>query len=399
MSRPFESAPVVLAAIMLLSCSSQTEHGASASSGGHGGDGDGTGASGGLVLGAGGAASGGTPSLFIDAGPRGSEVDAGAACTRTASAETALAPVHLAFAFDVSGSMGKLDKPYYDPKLKWEPVVAAAKAFFTDPLSANLFASLVFFPIDGGDSKRCSAANYVDPVVPMTALPSDAFGKAIDAVTPKSMSDWLGGTPTLAVIEGTDQFIEPLAKDDPGSKYAIVLVTDGYPEGCSSNDNKIATVVARIQSIAKTLPTYVIGISNPPPGPDTVTNLDSFAVAGGTDHAFLIQTGDPTATVQAFRDAVSSIRKAQLSCDFEIPPPPAGQMFDPARANVTYTSGSDEHALDYDDSCKSDSAWRFDDAAAPKRMVLCDATCTAVRADPKAAIRVDFGCARRDVIR
>jgi hypothetical protein len=122
-------------------------------------------------------------------------------------------------------------------------------------------------------------------------------------------------------------------------------------------------------------------------------------VAGGTDHAFIIETGDPTATVAAFEDAVSSIRMSQLSCDFEIPPPPAGQSFDPTRANVTYTSADTERALDYDASCKSDAAWRFDDQAAPKRMILCDATCAQVRADPDATLRVDFGCARRDVVR
>ena len=43
-----------------------------------------------------------------------------------------LRPVHLAFAFDVSGSMGKLDEPYHDPALKWRPVVAATRAFFED---------------------------------------------------------------------------------------------------------------------------------------------------------------------------------------------------------------------------------------------------------------------------
>jgi hypothetical protein len=340
------------------------------------------------------------PPLFVDSGSPSSRTnDAGTACTRTASTETTLAKVHLAVAFDVSGSMGKLDKPYYDPKLKWEPVVTAMKAFFTDPASSNLFASLVFFPIDASESKRCNADSYANPDVPMTALPSDAFGAAIDAVTPKSMSDWRGGTPTLAVIQGTYSFVSPLAKADAGSKYALLLVTDGYPQDCSSDDDKIATVAAAVKGFASELPTYVIGISNPPPGPDTVTNLNDIAVAGGTDHAFIIQTGDPTATVNAFRDAVSSIRMSQLSCDFEIPPAPAGQTFDPTRANVTYTSGSSERDLDYDASCKAEGAWKFDDDAAPKRMILCDATCSMVRADPQAQLRVDFGCARRDVIR
>ncbi|HVW26342.1 MAG TPA: vWA domain-containing protein [Polyangiaceae bacterium] len=390
----------LFAATALLSCSARTS-GESGAPSRHGGS-EPVSASpdSGLVSGSGGSTNGDVPLLFVDSGAVPTRTDdAGTACTRTASAETELAKVHLAIAFDISGSMGKLDKPYYDPTLKWDPVVTAMKAFFTDPASSNLFASLVFFPIDSGESKRCSSDSYTKPDVPMTALPSGVFGDAIDAVTPKTMSDWRGGTPTLAVVQGTYAFVAPLAKADTGSKYALLLVTDGYPEGCSSDDDKIDTVVAAVKGFANELPTYVIGISNPPGGPDTVTNLNDIAAAGGTDRAFIIQTGDPTATVKAFQDAVSSIQMSQLSCDFEIPPPPAGQSFDPTRANVTYASGDTERALDYDASCKSDSAWRFDDETAPKRMILCDATCAQVRADPGAVLRVDFGCARRDVIR
>jgi hypothetical protein len=93
------------------------------------------------------------PHIFVDGSAPATPTDAStSSCARTASAETALEPVHLAFAFDVSGSMGKLDFPYHDPKLKWEPVVAATKGFFTDKASANLFASLVFSPIDESES-------------------------------------------------------------------------------------------------------------------------------------------------------------------------------------------------------------------------------------------------------
>jgi hypothetical protein len=400
----------VFVATAALSCSSHSYGDGDAHSdmGNHPDAGHATGSGGRAGSGSGGTgASAGAPILFVDASrppDRGSNDDAGAACVRTASAETALAPVHLAFAFDVSGSMGKLDFPYHDPKLKWEPVVAAAKGFFGDARSSNLFASLVFFPIDSGESKRCAADSYAKPDVPVTALPSDAFASAIDAITPKSSSDWRGGTPTLAVLEGTLGFIEPLAKDDPASKYAIVLVSDGYPQGCSDTDDKIETVVAAVKKAAADIPTYVIGVANPPGGPDTVTNLNDIAAAGGTKRAFIIQTGDPSATISAFQDAVGSIRDSQLTCDFEIPPLPAGQSFDPTRANVDYASSTSDASasteeLAYDADCQSNRAWRYDDPAAPTRMVLCDATCTAVRADPHASLHVEFGCTRRDVIR
>src|SRR5438552_3303343 len=53
---------------------------------------------------------GGAPDLtgIVD---RGSEADAAPGCTATYSGEATFQPVRLAFAFDVSASMGKLDKP------------------------------------------------------------------------------------------------------------------------------------------------------------------------------------------------------------------------------------------------------------------------------------------------
>ncbi len=39
---------------------------------------------------------------------------------------------------------------------------------------------------------------------------------------------------------------------------------------------------------------------------------------------------------------------------------------------------------------------RYDDKAAPKSVVLCPATCTAAKADPKAKLGVEFGCVTRD---
>src|SRR5262249_24120500 len=151
-----------------------------------------------------------------------------------------------------------------------------------------------------------------------------------------------GGTPTLAVIEGTIRFVQASQKDDPGSKYAIVLVSDGYPQGCSDDQDKIESVVAAVKKVSGEIPTYVIGVANPPGGPDTVTNLNDIARAGGSDKAFIIETGDPQKTTKDFLAAVGVIRETQLTCDFEIPPRPAGQSFEPSKANVTYASEKSE---------------------------------------------------------
>jgi hypothetical protein len=310
-------------------------------------------------------------------------------------AKTELQPVYLAFAFDVSGSMGKLDHPYHDPTLKWEPVVRATKAFFADTNTSRLRASLTFFPTE---DDKCDAASYLTPDVAMTALPSDAFAKAIEDITPTDPDDWRGGTPTLAVLEGTFASMAERRVNDPTGKYAVVLVTDGYPQGCDDEDDDIEAVAKAVESAAGELPTYVIGVANPPGGPDTVTNLNRLAQAGSTTTAFLISTGDPEKTARDFKTAIDAIRGQAVTCEAPIPENPGGQPFDPERVNVTLSSGGTPTRLGYDQSCAVESAFRFDDANQPRRIVLCDATCATLQRDPTVDLTVEFGCDRVEAV-
>ncbi|KYG04532.1 cell wall anchor domain-containing protein [Sorangium cellulosum] len=350
----------------------------------------------------GGAGEGGLPGFGGDLGPGGpgsggSTGEGGACATQTAEAD--LEPVYLAFAFDVSGSMGMGDDPWHDKSLKWDPVVAATKQFFSDPLSEGLNASLRFFPSEGDTDTKCDADTYTTPEVTMTPLPSPAFAAAIDAVTPETESDWRGGTPTLFVMQGTISYVEAQREATPG-KYAIVLVTDGYPQGCGSRYNKISLVADEASSaLSNNIPTYVIGVANPPieGAPETVEDMDEVAVAGGTDHAYLIDTGNPAATSAAFKAAIDAIRGAAVSCTVDIPPAPDGRSFDAQKVRVTYTSGDGAPtALAYDQECAAANAWRYDSPENPSQIVLCDSTCATIQADPRAALGVDFTC--EDVI-
>ncbi|WP_437820173.1 vWA domain-containing protein [Sorangium sp. So ce1078] len=352
--------------------------------------------------GAGGTGEGGLPGFGGDLSSSGtsnggSSGEGGACATETAEAD--LEPVYLAFAFDVSGSMGMGDDPWHDKSLKWDPVVAATKQFFDDPLSEGINASLRFFPSEGDNDTKCAAETYLTPEVPMTPLPSPAFAEAIDAITPETEDDWRGGTPTLFVMQGTISYVEAQRQTTPG-KYAIVLVTDGYPAGCGSRNNRIELVADEAASaLAGGIPTYVIGVANPPieGAPETVEDMDDVAVAGGTEHAYLIDTGNPAATSAAFKAAVDAIRGAAVSCTVGIPPAPDGRNFDAQKVRVTYTSGGGEPtALTYDQDCATEDAWRYDSPENPTQIVLCDSTCAAIQADPEAALGVDFTC--EDVI-
>ncbi len=309
-------------------------------------------------------------------------------------AATELRPARLAFAFDVSGSMGKLDETYHDPVLKWRPVVAATRAFFEAPASTGISASLTFFP---ADDDKCDTATYEAPDVAMTELPSQAFGDAITEIDPDMGHDWRGGTPTLAVVEGTAAYLREQIADEPDAVHALVLVTDGYPNGCDDDD--IASVVAAVTDTAKAFPTYVIGVKNPPGGPDTVSDLNDLAKAGGTEAAIFIDTGDPDQTSGDLSLAIARIRERSVSCSAPIPPTPGGAPFDQDRVNVSMAVGGVTTKLDYDQKCEVESAWRYDDEDAPTEIVLCPKTCETIQQTPGTELSVEFGCRTRVVLK
>lgn len=316
---------------------------------------------------------------------------AGSGVLETCATETSTAnlePVYLAFGFDRSGSMGKGDKDWHDQSLKWDPVATATSAFFADPASTGLSAALKFFPDSDEEDERCDPDRYASPEIPMTPLPSDDFEPALNAIPEE---DWIGGTPTLAVLSGLITYVETERALRPG-RYAIVLVTDGYPQDC--DDSSIESVAELAASVADTIPTYVIGVANPPfdDAPDTVTNLAAVAEAGATGQAFLIDTGDPTQTSEDFRAAIDEIRGAAISCDVAIPEPPADRVFDERAVEVTYTTGSGSlTSLRYDPACDG-LAWHYDDPETPSRIVLCPDACQAVQAEAAATLAVNFAC-------
>lgn len=391
------SLPLLLGSAIALACAFACSD-SSGGDGGNGGSGSGNGNGGstsGNNVGGTASATGGQVGLGTATGGSSTTSGTGESC----AAETAKAerrPVILAFAFDVSGSMGKLDKPYHDPELKWKPVVSATEAFFADPKSVGISASLNFFPGPDSDTK-CDASTYATPDVPLTGLPSTAFADAITAITPKSSDEWRGSTPTLAVLKGVYGQLAQVAVDHPDANIAVVLVTDGYPQGC--DDNAIASVEAEV-ALHPTMRTYVIGVENPPNlgAPDTVSNLNSVAVAGGTESAFLIQTADPTATSAQLSSVIDTIRGNSVSCELTIPPAPTGETLDKSKVNVTYTSGSTKTPFVYDPECKVGSAWHYNDPNSPTTVVLCPNDCTTVMADATASVDIEFGCKQRTTI-
>jgi hypothetical protein len=200
-------------------------------------------------------------------------------------------------------------------------------------------------------------------------------------------------------MRGSATFVESYRKTHEG-RYAVVLVTDGYPQSCKGADDINLVAAEAKKALANDQQTFVIGVANPKVGdaPDTVTNLHLIAAAGGTDKAVLINTGDPAATASAFGKAIDQIRQAAVSCSVAIPATQSGVDFDKSAVVVRYDSGTKSTELSYDKSCTGSNGWHYDNADAPTEIELCKSTCDAVRADSKAKLSVDFACEQTIVI-
>lgn len=288
-------------------------------------------------------------------------------------------PVFLYILVDKSSSMAGF---------KWDAAKAGLAAFVNDGASAGLTVGMRFFPRPADNVPVCDQKAYQTPEVPFAPLPDNAqpIIDALNAATPDGFSTpvypALGG----GILAGIDNALQ-----DPNRRTAVLLVTDGKPQGpattCNGVNPEDTNVIA---NLAKTgadytppVATYVIGL----PGVDQAF-ANAVAAAGGTDSAILIGNVN---VEESFKQALDKVRGDALPCDYEIPETVTGGQFEVTEVNVVLTySGKDPTFLPQVKSCGD--GWHYDDPAAPKRIVLCPATCDKLHADFGAKIEIALGC-------
>lgn len=401
---------------------------------------------------------GGTPGAPTDLGegieglPTGTSTGAVQECA-SSSQPTQLQGVTLVFAFDVSASMASDDNARM---YKWEPVALAAKTFFSSPSSTDVSAQLTFFPSEnsatftptptgggggggggltpppatseeaapddsaplfpgappaggggggiieqqfggGDDEPACTEEEYAEPDIPLTALPADIFGTTIDATEPNRL-----GTPTRWILPAVIEQAIAL-RDSTPSNYAVVLVTDGLPTGCGTQPqpDDIAGVAALAAAGPQAgIPVYVIGVDTPEGSlgseDDSISNLNQVAAQGGTETAFIIDTGDVDKTVADFVAVIETIKESTFSCTMPIPPAPTGQVFDATKVNVAFKTDTQTDMV-YSPDCSEQWGWHYDNETAPTAIVLCDTACTSVKSvsSTTGSVDIQFGCERR----
>lgn len=350
-----------------------------------------------------GAGGSGAPDLNVSSGGAAATGQGGSAVCNAQVREGQRVPVDMYFLVDSSGSMAE---PVAGGS-KWDVVSSALVSFVQDPRNASTGAGIGYFPstakttcapgddgclcipgttfcvsLQGGS---CVAGDYATPAVPLAlpaqvaAVVSDIQGHPVN-----------GDTPTRPALEGALQYLSGWAAQHPERKPLLVLATDGEPSGCGMNQAQdVANIAAGALSGPHAIRTFVIGVGR------SLVSLNLVAMAGGTDHAFLVDTGGDVA--KEFADALDQIRGAASSCDFTIPSTgTAGEAINPQKVNVSYTANGSSAPTSVPrtfkgdaSSCDSAGGWYYDNPTAPTAIKLCDATCKSLGGG---SIHVEFGC-------
>ncbi len=242
---------------------------------------------------------------------------------------------------------------------------------------------LGFFTSGGSDS--CSATDYAMPAVEIAPLPgaASALVASIGAHSPTT------STPTSAALQGAVDHSKAWAQSHPGDAVVAVLATDGDPSECDTSLPDINAIAAGALAGTPSVLTFVIGVGN------SLSSLNGIAAAGGTNSAFLVDTGGNVN--QQFLDAMNAIRHAALGCQYLIPLPTNGTP-NFGEVNVVYTPGGGGAAQTFPNvmdqaSCPATgNGWYYNDAANPTQIILCPSTCTAVEGDTMGEVDVTLGC-------
>jgi len=315
---------------------------------------------------------------------------------------TVLPTLNLVFVLDRSDTMSGARQGFGLDEV-WSPITDGVLGFLADPVLSQVWASLVWFPVDGDQDVACDATQYERPVVPLSPLSaagSEPFAEALASITPQ------GGSPTVPAFQAAAEFATMIALQSPYDRTALVLITGGEPGyvtddtgevqlGCENNDfDQLADVARLAFETQPPVRTYVVGIGGP------IEGLDQVAEAGGTTTATLVEVGDPETTRDACRNALHQIhetlgqmRLESGTCELIIPGNP--DTVSTAQMRVVVVDPSGMRLLRRVPGCTMDAGWDFVSSSVledPSSIELCPATCEAVRSDPTFQLDIGSGC-------
>jgi hypothetical protein len=194
--------------------------------------------------------------------------------------------------------------------------------------------------------------------------------------------------------------------------YKEYLREDSFKTFVSISDGDIASNPVFAQPIGSA-ETFIAAVDALEPNSPMWRNwrysaIYSFSLCGigndiGATHAELVSRTQGVGgdlCLQDFRPVFDDLARqvmevVNLACEWDIPPPPRGETFDPGKTNVQLTLegtaeplGNAATAAD----CGTRDGWHYDDDAAPRRVVACPFTCTRIQAALDARVDLLFGC-------
>ncbi len=250
------------------------------------------------------------------------------------------------------------------------------------------------FPHGCVNQTQCEPEAYATPAVPISSAAdrSMALLQSLQEQIPNGL------TPTGPALRGALEHARGWAEQNFGRQVVTVLATDGFPTECAPVDiPDIATIAQAASSADRPVRTFVIGVfGSADLGADGQQRLDALARAGGTDEAFIINTGGNV--VDDFANALNEIRDRTVSCEFQLGATGALD-FDRVNLRVTDASGGATDLVSVGDAaaCGSNGqGWYYvrDSAGTPLQINVCPSACATFMGE---GVRVDLqiGCETR----
>ncbi len=279
------------------------------------------------------------------------------------------------------------------PESQWriEPVREAMRYFLEDPQSAGIGVGLGFFGdhdiADPNNRQVCTVASHTNAEVPIAPLPDSApeLISTLEAGEPQ------GGTPTHLAIEGACSYSDGWKQQNPTHKVVVLLVTDGIPEySCYADIEQAVQSAEECYDGGAGRDIYVLGVAAN--NNNSLEQLNDIAESGGTEQAYLTDSGDVAGSVLAALNAIRA--DATIPCTINIPEPSDGATIDYNRVNVGICDAAGEtvHTYFVPDPADCDSgAWYYDDVGGEQVVQLCDQTCETVGVSGS-ALSLSVGC-------
>jgi hypothetical protein len=306
--------------------------------------------------------------------------------------------------------------------------VDAITTFVNDPNSAGISVAFGAFPYG---SMGCDGAAYANPVVPMGVLPDNAGAIAAGVALALPLYN---STPTEPALIGATRYCaqykrDPVANPD-GNDCAVIFITDGLPADCNTNSTYLAGI-ARDAYNNHGVTTFAVGMF----GADFFM-LNELAEAGQGPHdchpddpnLYACAVDNPNMNLlqalELIRDYITTyettyettyvttyvtrteieiqyetvVETETLDCEWQIPPPPEGEVFDKNKANVELSmTGRPEDGriipmAANEAACGNELAWYYDNPDNPTRIIACPQTCNVIKSAELGTIDIVLGC-------